>query len=111
MLRLISLFSVVNSGIKSSVFDSLINAYGVELLFTLDNLEQAGLFKPKEGTSTWQTIQKAFNLLSDSASSPSMALRDIDYVFSCYAPLSVRLVQLAIKPGWVESLQLLKVHS
>ena len=42
---------------------------------------------------------------------PSAAPGDIDYVFGGYAPLGIRLVQLAIKPGWVDSLQFLKVSN
>ena len=59
-MRLVCLYSVVNNGLKPSVYDSLktelINAYGIELLFTLENLYEAGLFKTKQGLKFFHSL-------------------------------------------------------
>jgi len=111
VLCLLCLQSLVGNGIKPTRYDMLrrdiVHAYGYEVVFTLDNLERLGLFKKKEGSSSWPTIRKAFKLIMDDVNPNDPA--DIAYVTSGYAPLSVRIIQLAINPGWSAGLERMKM--
>jgi hypothetical protein len=51
--------------------------------------------RKQEGKATWPTLKKAFNLIIEEIdeSNPN----DYAYVFSGYAPLSVRVIQTALK--------------
>eukprot|EP00514_Thraustochytrium_sp_LLF1b_P012280 CAMPEP_0184545784 /NCGR_PEP_ID=MMETSP0199_2-20130426/4546_1 /TAXON_ID=1112570 /ORGANISM="Thraustochytrium sp., Strain LLF1b" /LENGTH=674 /DNA_ID=CAMNT_0026940127 /DNA_START=23 /DNA_END=2047 /DNA_ORIENTATION=+ len=101
-LRLACLQSIVGNGIPSAALDSLrrsiIHTYGFELLFTLDNLERIGMLKRKSGSSPWNSLVSNFRLLVPEVDTSSP--EDVAYVTSGYAPLSVRIVQLAIHPRW-----------
>lgn len=74
--------------------------YGFEYLFTLNNLEKLGLLKRQESRSNpWPNLRRALQLVVDDLD--EQRPDDIAYVFSGYAPLSVRLVQTALSPeGW-----------
>ncbi|KAL9254155.1 Vacuolar protein-sorting-associated protein 33-like protein [Drosera capensis] len=102
VLRLLVLFSVTNLGLPKRQFDYLrreiLHSYGFEHVVTLTNLERAGLFRKQELKSNWLTIKRAMRLVveDNNTANPS----DISYVFSGYAPLSVRLIQQAIRSGW-----------
>ncbi|GER51258.1 vacuolar protein sorting [Striga asiatica] len=76
----------------------LLHSYGFEHIATLDNLEKAGLFRKQDSKSNWLTIKRALQLLVEDTDTANP--KDISYVFSGYAPLSVRLVQQAIRSGW-----------
>jgi len=109
-IRLACLQSLVQNGIPAAQLDSLrkaiVQTYGYELIFTLNNLERLGMLKPKTSSSTWNGLVSSFKLLPTlgDVSKPE----DISYVTSGYAPLSVRVVQLAIRPGWENGKDLLK---
>lgn len=102
VLRLLCLLSLTTE-IKPKKYEffkrELIQAYGFETLFTLNNLEKLGLFgKPRR--SNWATLRKALRLVVDRDKVPLDPPVDISYVYSGYAPLSVRLIELASKTGW-----------
>jgi hypothetical protein len=120
VLRIICLCSAVEGGLRSKQLEAfrreIISTYGFESLFTLDNLERAGLLTSRDGggssitgglgfgaltgsSSTWSSIRKLLQLTSDEAQGEG-APTDIHFVTSGYAPLSIRLVQSAISTGW-----------
>lgn len=110
VLRLLVLFSVTNSGLTKKHFDHLrreiLHSYGFEHMLTLCNLEKAGLFKKQDSKSNWLTIKHALKLVvEDDTANP----KDISYVFSGYAPLSIRLVQHAVRSGWRSIEEILKL--
>jgi hypothetical protein len=72
-------------------------AYGYEHLTTLDSLERAGLFLPRPTSvkSNYSSLRKALKLIVDDVDEQKP--NDIAYVYSGYAPLSVRLVQCIIQ--------------
>ncbi|CAN1238274.1 Vacuolar protein-sorting-associated protein 33 homolog [Linum grandiflorum] len=76
----------------------LLHSYGFEHIATLNNLEKAGLLKKQESRSNWLTIKRALQLVVEDTDTANP--NDIAYVFSGYAPLSIRLVQHAIRSGW-----------
>lgn len=105
-LRLLCLQSLCSGGIKSSRYDSLrrdvIQTYGYEYLFILGNLEKAGLLRRRDGlwidtASPFNSLRKSLILIN--AEVDTVEPDDVSYVSSGYAPLSVRLVQTAMK-GW-----------
>ncbi|KAL6586427.1 Vacuolar protein-sorting-associated protein 33 [Orobanche minor] len=102
VLRVLILFSITNSGLPKKTFDylrrELLHSYGFEHIATLNNLEKVGLFRKQDSRSNWMTIKRALQLLVEDTN--TINPNDISYVFSGYAPLSVRLVQHAIRSGW-----------
>ncbi|KAI4351470.1 hypothetical protein L6164_005838 [Bauhinia variegata] len=111
VLRLLILFSITNAGLQKRHYDylrrELLHSYGFEHMKTLNNLEKAGLFKKQESKSNWPTIKRALQLVVDDTDTANP--NDIAYVFSGYAPLSIRLVQHAIRSGWRPVEEILKL--
>lgn len=103
VLRLLCLFSLTSGGLPKKQFDhlrrELLHSYGFEHLFTLDNLEKAGLLRKQEGKSNWQAIKRSLRLAVDDLDEANP--NDIAYTYSGYAPMSIRLIQQALsKGGW-----------
>eukprot|EP01116_Phalansterium_solitarium_P008766 TRINITY_DN22737_c0_g1_i1.p1 TRINITY_DN22737_c0_g1~~TRINITY_DN22737_c0_g1_i1.p1 ORF type:complete len:656 (-),score=304.25 TRINITY_DN22737_c0_g1_i1:111-2078(-) len=102
VMRLLCLQSLTNGGFKPAQFDffkrELIQTYGYELLFTLNNLEKLGLFKRQDASrNTFAQARKQLSLIVEDIDESNPT--DIAYVYSGYAPLSVRIVQQAFKSG------------
>ncbi|RVW39032.1 Vacuolar protein-sorting-associated protein 33-like [Vitis vinifera] len=85
----------------------LLHSYGFEHMATLNNLEKAGLLKKQETKSNWLTIKRALQLVVEDTDTTNP--NDIAYVFSGYAPLSIRLVQQAVRSGWRPIEEILKL--
>ncbi|XP_054449955.1 vacuolar protein sorting-associated protein 33A isoform X1 [Pteronotus mesoamericanus] len=112
VLRLICLQSVCNSGLKQKVLDyykrEILQTYGYEHLLTLHSLEKAGLLRPQPGgRNNYPTIRKTLRLWMDDVNEQNPT--DISYVYSGYAPLSVRLAQLLARPGWRSIEEVLRI--
>lgn len=101
VLRLICIQSYCNNGLKTKVLDyykrEIIQTYGYEHLVTLMNLEKAGLLR-QSGQRHYPTIRKSLKLIVDEVNEQNP--NDISYVYSGYAPLSIRLAQYHARPGW-----------
>lgn len=117
ILRLLCLMSVTNGGIRAAKLDPvrklIIQTYGYEHMYTMLNLEKAGLIRRKEtvfeGASVWQAVRKSLGLVGDNPASSATAnsssgaggamnniaslYSDPSYVAAGYTPLSVRTVQ------------------
>jgi hypothetical protein len=113
-LRLLCLQSLCAGGIKSSRYDSLrrdvVQIYGYEYLFVLNNLEKAGLLRRREGlwidtVSPFNNLRKSLILIN--AEVDTVEPDDVSYVSSGYAPLTVRLVQTTMK-GWAGREEILR---
>lgn len=112
VLRLVCLQSVCNSGLKQKVLDfykrEILQTYGYEHMLTLNNLEKAGLLKAQTGgRNNYPTIRKTLRLWMDDVNEQNPT--DISYVYSGYAPLSVRLAQLLSRPGWRSIEEVLRI--
>ncbi|XP_022373143.1 vacuolar protein sorting-associated protein 33A isoform X2 [Enhydra lutris kenyoni] len=112
VLRLVCLQSVCNSGLKQKVLDyykrEILQTYGYEHILTLYNLEKVGLLKPQTGgRNNYPTIRKTLRLWMDDVNEQNPT--DISYVYSGYAPLSVRLAQLLSRPGWRSIEEVLRI--
>uniref|UniRef100_A0A2K5IE40 VPS33A core subunit of CORVET and HOPS complexes n=1 Tax=Colobus angolensis palliatus TaxID=336983 RepID=A0A2K5IE40_COLAP len=87
VLRPVCLQSVCNSGFKQ------------KHLLTLHNLKKAGLLKPQTGgRNNYPTIRETLALWIDDVKEQNPT--DISYMYSGYAPLNMRLVQLLSRLGW-----------
>ncbi|GJN38469.1 hypothetical protein PR202_gb27510 [Eleusine coracana subsp. coracana] len=138
VLRLLVLLSLTNAGLPKKNFDYLrreiLHSYGFEHMPLLYNLEKAGLFKrqgPRFQNKRPYPVLRApalcgvWGRVSAAGLTPACAMRgdrgsnpgpvgyrrptDISYIFSGYAPLSIRLVQHAVRSGWRSIEELLKL--
>ncbi|EJD52391.1 ATP binding protein [Auricularia subglabra TFB-10046 SS5] len=106
VLRLLCLASLVAPGIKPKVLEGLkreiLQAYGYHYLPLLLNLSTLHLLSPAPLSPAAQAyklplgaLKKSLKLLTDEHETDT----DISYVYSGYAPLSVRLVQCVAQKG------------
>ncbi|KAI0486392.1 Sec1-like protein [Xylaria cf. heliscus] len=123
VLRLLCIYSCVSGGIKSKDFDQfrrlVLEGYGYQHLITLHNLEKLQLFLPRSspmanmipmpgasnatGTKTNYTyLRKQLRLIVDEVNEHDPD--DIAYVYSGYAPLSIRLVQCILQKQYLLSI-------
>ncbi|GIZ43434.1 hypothetical protein CKM354_000666200 [Cercospora kikuchii] len=121
VLRLLCLESCVMNGLRQRDLDhfkrQILQAYGYQHLLTLADLEKMGLFVPREShrgylnpiagsagqTATdWNAVRKSLQLWTDDVKEADP--EDIAYVFSGYAPLSVRLVQCILQKPYLHQL-------
>lgn len=106
VLRLLVLQSLTNNGLKPKAFAffrrELLQTYGNELFVTLCHLERLGLLVQQERNTyahlrkTLRTVVKEVDLAQP---------EDIAYVYSGYAPLSVRIVEATAKPATWRALE------
>ncbi|EON62084.1 hypothetical protein W97_01303 [Coniosporium apollinis CBS 100218] len=117
VLRLLCLESCVSGGLKRGDLETfkraILHGYGHQHLLTLSGLEKLGLLtmqagglgRPaaKPGTVTnYSAVRKNLHLIVDEVNESEPD--DIAYVFSGYAPLSVRLVQCILQKQYLASL-------
>ncbi|KAK7968997.1 vacuolar sorting [Apiospora saccharicola] len=123
MLRLITIYSCISGGIKSKEYDQfrrlILEGYGYQHLLTLNNLEKLQLFLSRAspmsnmipipgsgtvaGTKTNYTyLRKQLRLIVDEVNEHDP--NDIAYVYSGYAPLSIRLVQCILQKQYMLSI-------
>jgi hypothetical protein len=115
LLRLMCLQSLASGGIKANRYDSfrqyIVQVYGYQFLPVLHDLEKLGWIKRKDTLfldstrSPFQSIKR--NLILIHAEVDTVEPDDVSYVSSGYAPLSVRLVQLAMQ-GWGDKDEVLR---
>ncbi|KAJ8675690.1 hypothetical protein QAD02_011476 [Eretmocerus hayati] len=101
VLRLLCIQSITNSGLKQKLLDyykrEIVQTYGYQYLPTLLNLEKVGLLKVQQSTRQYSVLRKALRLTVEDES--EITPKDISYVHSIYAPLSVRLAEQLVQPG------------
>lgn len=121
VLRLLCLESCLNNGIRSRDLESfkrqIQQAYGYQHILTLSNLEKMGLLVPREshrgylnpiassaGSTSTDTnaVRRSLSLWIDEVAEADPD--DIAYVFSGYAPISVRLVQAVLQKSQIYNL-------
>ena len=107
VLRLLCLNSLTNGGVKTSKLDTLkreiVQTYGYEFVFLLQNLESIGLLRKKDtlwdtaSSSGYSIFRKQLQLIQPDVD--PLNPDDVSYVSSGYAPISARIIQTAMK-GW-----------
>jgi len=103
VLRLLILLCLTNGGLKPKQLEffkrEILQTYGFEYFFTLNNLEKLDLLRKQEGKPVFSTLRKALRLIVEEIDETNPS--DIAYVYSGYAPLSCRLIQQGMKfGGW-----------
>ncbi|RDW42508.1 Sec1-like protein [Yarrowia lipolytica] len=116
VLRLLSIESLVNGGIKektlTSIKKEICQTYGYQHFLTFQNLQKMGLVVPKQNTSYFgynaksqdfalSTFSANFSALSKSLGVISDQQQEVDETdiassYSGYAPISVRTVQCVV---------------
>ena len=121
VLRLLSLESCLSNGIRPRDLEHfkrmVLQAYGYQHALTLSNLEKMGLLVSREAhrgflnpiagaagqTATdWNAVRRSLQLWVDDVREADP--EDPAYVFSGYAPLSVRLVQAVLQKTYLQNL-------
>lgn len=119
ILRLLCIESAFGNGLRTRDFEnfkrSVIQGYGPQHLLTLSNLEKMGLFYARAGgglvgaaagpvgkVTNYNAVRRNLHLIVDEVNESEPD--DIAYVFSGYAPLSVRLVQCILQKQYLASL-------
>lgn len=123
VLRLLCIYSCISGGIKSKEMDHfrrlILQGYGYQHLLTLHNLERFQMFLSRSsplasmipmtgasgpvGTKTNYTyLRKQLRLIVDEVNEQDP--NDIAYVYSGYAPLSIRLVQCVLQKQYLLSI-------
>ena len=102
LLKLFCLESLIFGGIKNKIYDMFKNdfllTYDERLFFLFKNLEELKILK-KGGTSKlYQILLDKLNLLNFEVN--IYQPNDSSYVFSGYCPISIRLIEKAMNPGW-----------
>ncbi|KAF2069320.1 hypothetical protein CYY_009357 [Polysphondylium violaceum] len=126
VLRILCLSSHTMSGIPIQEYESfkskIVQTYGCGLLITFNQLEKAGLIHLRKsdgkqspntignsanGNLSFEYLKEHLNLIIEDIDENNPT--DISYVFSGYAPISVRLVQYAMGKGWKQIEDALKL--
>ncbi|KAK0617938.1 Sec1-like protein [Bombardia bombarda] len=124
VLRLLCIYSCISGGIKTKEFDHfrrlILQGYGYQHLLTLQSLEKLQLILSRSsplasmipmtggsagptGTKTNYTyLRKQLRLIVDEVNEHDP--NDIAYVYSGYAPLSIRLVQCILQKQYLISI-------
>jgi len=123
VLRLLCIYSCISGGIKAKELDHfrrlILQGYGYQHLLTLHNLERLQMFLSRasplasmipmtgsagaQGSKTNYTyLRKQLRLIVDEVNEQEP--NDIAYVYSGYAPLSVRLVQCVLQKQYLHSI-------
>lgn len=122
VLRLLCLESVISGGLRPKDLDTfkrqILLAYGYQHLLTLDALEKMQLLQSRSSSSAltisvtssattgsktnYSSVRKSLRLIVDEVkeSDPN----DVAYVYSGYAPLSIRLVQCVLEKQYIMSI-------
>ena len=74
------------------------NRYGYEILLTLHRLERLKMLTKRDSPFRWSAVRNKFKLIYNEVNSEKPD--DIAYVTSGYAPLSARIVQMAMGNKW-----------
>ncbi|AEO70302.1 6bc8f72e-9277-4da0-a9ba-172421a21c7a [Thermothielavioides terrestris] len=123
VLRLLCIYSCISGGIKAKELDHfrrlILQGYGYQHLLTLHNLERLQMLLSRtsplasmipmtgsagaQGTKTNYTyLRKQLRLIVDEVNEHDP--NDIAYVYSGYAPLSIRLVQCVLQKQYLVSI-------
>lgn len=102
VLRLVCLYCLIAGGMKLKVYEEIqrefLQTYGYGYLPTFIHLNELNLFSRSSGTkSPFAQCRRPLKLVVDDVD--ESAPEDISYVYSGYAPVSVRLVQHALGLG------------
>jgi len=99
VFRLLCLYSLTHNGIGDKYFNQLrrdlLQNYGYECLFFMENLMKLGMFKLNTSrVNLYARIKEDLKIIVEGINEKEP--NDVAYVYSGYAPISIRLVQQAL---------------
>jgi len=99
VFRLLCLYSQTNNGIREKAYNGLrkdlLQTYGYECLYFMEHLMKLGMFKLSTSrVNPYSRIKQDLNLIIEEMNEKDPG--DVAYVYSGYAPVSIRLVQQAL---------------
>lgn len=102
LLKLFCLENLIFGGVKNKIYDSFKNdfllTYDEKLFFLFKNLEELKILKKGGSSKLYQILFDKLNLLKFDVN--IYQPNDCAYVFSGFCPISIRLIEKAINPGW-----------
>ena len=102
LLKLFCLENLIYGGVKSKVYDLFKNdfllTYDEQLFFLIKNLEELKILKKDKSSKLYKICKDNLGLLK--LDTNIFYPDDSSYVFSCFCPISIRLIEKAINPGW-----------
>jgi hypothetical protein len=121
VLRLICTESIISGGLKQKDLDNfkqlVLKAYGYQHLLTLSALEKMGFLQVRaatnvvglpggqtSGRTNYSAARKQLRLIMDFDEVDEQNPNDVAYVYSGYAPLSIRLVQCILQKKYLSVL-------
>ena len=111
ILKIICLYSIINSGYKNKIYDQLRKefflVYGFQELFLWRNLEKLGVLKSADGKSIYQLILKKLNLINEEQFE-SKEQKDISYIYNGFCPIILKLLEKMLEKGWGNIKDILK---
>ena len=111
ILKIICLYSIINSGYKNKIYDQLRKefflVYGFQELFLWRNLEKLGILKASDNKSIYQTILKKLNLINEEQFE-SKEQKDISYIYNGFCPIILKLLEKMLEKGWGNIKDILK---
>ena len=111
ILKIICLYSIINSGYKNKIYDQLRKefflVYGFQELFLWRNLEKLGILKAADNKSIYQTILKKLNLINEEQFE-SKEQKDISYIYNGFCPIILKLIEKMLEKGWGNIKDILK---
>ena len=103
ILRILCLESLIRGGIKYKLYEQIkkdiINIYGFQEIFLLQNLEKLNILKSYESSSNiYNDLNKKLKLINESVDLNNP--HDGSYSYSGYCPIIIRLIEKAFSKGW-----------
>ena len=102
VLRLMCLESLVHNGLKPKLYDNIkrdfLNSFGFQEVFLLKNLEKLKILKKQNEKSSYEFINESLNLIKEDVNINEP--NDCSYVFGGFCPITIRLIEAAVKKGW-----------
>jgi len=110
ILRLVSIYSLVEGGIKAKYYDlirkEIVETYGFEKLSIWNKLVQSGFISSREaveksGVVTFKEMKKSLKLVSPEYRSEDPGREGFPYL--AYTPVTVKLLENAVRRTWLSS--------
>ena len=111
ILKIICLYSIVQGGFKSKIYDQLRKeffiVYGFQELFMWRNLEKLRVLKAADNQNFYSSLNKKLNLMSEEEFD-SKEQKDASYVYNGFCPIIIRLLEKLVEKGWGSIKDILK---
>ena len=111
ILKIICLYSIVQGGFKSKIYDQLRKefflVYGFQELFMWRNLEKLRVLKAADNQNFYSSLNKKLNLMNDEEFD-TKEQKDASYVYNGFCPIIIRLLEKLVEKGWGSIKDILK---